>query len=113
MLRKEKADAVSHGATGKGNDQVRFELTYLALEPTVTIVAPWRDPKWDMMSRTKMLDYAEKHGARIIILHVYEKLRWADMTELEDNLQIAEQLKSVARNKENTINNIKKRLNIG
>ena len=56
-------------------------------------------------------DYAEKHDARIIILHVYEKLRWADMTELEDNLQIAEQLKSVARNKENTINNIKKRLN--
>ena len=62
VLRKEKADAVSHGATGKGNDQVRFELTYLALQPNVTIIAPWRDPKWDLTSRTKMLDYAEKHG---------------------------------------------------
>ncbi len=62
VLRKEKADAVSHGATGKGNDQVRFELTYLALEPNVTIIAPWRDPKWDLTSRTKMLDYAKKHG---------------------------------------------------
>lgn len=57
------------------------------------------------------VDYAEKHGAQIIILHVYEKLRWADMTELEDNLQIAEQLKSVSRNKENAVNNIKKRMN--
>jgi len=57
------------------------------------------------------MDYAEKHDARIVILHVYEKLRWADMTELEDNLQIAEQLKAVVRNKDNTINNIKKRLN--
>lgn len=57
------------------------------------------------------MDYAEKHDAQIIILHVFEKLRWADMTELEDNLQIAEQLKGMARNKENTINNIKKRLN--
>jgi nucleotide-binding universal stress UspA family protein len=56
-------------------------------------------------------DYAEKHNARIIILHVYEKLGWADKTELEDNLQIAKQLKAVVRNKENTINNIKKRLN--
>ncbi len=65
VLRKEKADAVSHGATGKGNDQVRFELTYLALEPNVTIIAPWRDPKWDLTSRTKMLDYAEKHGIEV------------------------------------------------
>jgi argininosuccinate synthase len=62
VLRKEKADAVAHGATGKGNDQVRFELTYLALEPSVAIIAPWRDPRWDLTSRTKMLEYAEKHG---------------------------------------------------
>ncbi len=62
VLRKERADAVAHGATGKGNDQVRFELTYYALEPGVTIIAPWRDPKWDLMSRTKMLEYAAKHS---------------------------------------------------
>jgi argininosuccinate synthase len=65
VLRKEKADAVSHGATGKGNDQVRFELTYLALEPNVTIIAPWRDPKWELTSRTKMLDYAAEHGIEV------------------------------------------------
>ena len=62
VLRKEQADAVAHGATGKGNDQVRFELTYLALEPSVTIIAPWRDPRWDLTSRTKMIEYARKHG---------------------------------------------------
>ncbi len=62
VLRKENADAVAHGATGKGNDQVRFELTYYALEPNVTIIAPWRDPKWDLISRTKMIDYAKAHG---------------------------------------------------
>ena len=56
------------------------------------------------------VDYAEKHDAQIITLYVYEKLRWADMTELGDNLQIAEQLKFSVQNKENTINNIKKRL---
>ncbi len=58
----EGAQAVAHGATGKGNDQVRFELTYLALEPAVTIIAPWRDPRWDLTSRTKMIEYAQKHG---------------------------------------------------
>lgn len=62
VLRKEGADAVSHGATGKGNDQVRFELTYLALEPNVTIIAPWRDPRWDLRGRAAMIAYAEKHG---------------------------------------------------
>jgi len=62
VLRKEKADAVSHGATGKGNDQVRFELTYYAMEPNVTIIAPWRDPKWELAGRTKMIEYAQKHG---------------------------------------------------
>lgn len=53
------ADAVSHGATGKGNDQVRFELGYYALKPDIKIIAPWRE--WDLTSRTKLLDYAEKH----------------------------------------------------
>ncbi len=60
IFRKEKADAVSHGATGKGNDQVRFELTYFAFEPNVTIIAPWRE--WDLTSRTALNAYAEKHG---------------------------------------------------
>ncbi len=58
----EKADAVCHGATGKGNDQVRFELTYMALNPSINIIAAWRDPKWPFDSRQSMFDYAEKHG---------------------------------------------------
>jgi argininosuccinate synthase len=53
------ADAVAHGATGKGNDQVRFELGYYALRPDIKIVAPWR--QWELNSRTKLLDYAEQH----------------------------------------------------
>src|SRR6266853_32000 len=53
------ADAVCHGATGKGNDQVRFELTYYALKPDIKVIAPWRE--WDLGSRTRLLDYAEKH----------------------------------------------------
>ncbi|MGE0753932.1 MAG: argininosuccinate synthase domain-containing protein, partial [Alphaproteobacteria bacterium] len=53
------ADAVAHGATGKGNDQVRFELGYYALKPDITVIAPWRE--WDLTSRTKLIDYAEKH----------------------------------------------------
>lgn len=61
-LRESGGDSVSHGATGKGNDQVRFELTCMALQPNVKIIAPWRDPKWDLTSREKMMDYAEKHG---------------------------------------------------
>ncbi|MBN1613180.1 MAG: argininosuccinate synthase [Deltaproteobacteria bacterium] len=56
------ADAVAHGATGKGNDQVRFELTYLALNPHINIISPWRDDKWIFDSRQSMIDYAEKHG---------------------------------------------------
>jgi argininosuccinate synthase len=59
IAEKEGADAVSHGATGKGNDQVRFELTYLALKPNVKIVAPWRE--WTMKGREDLIDYAEKH----------------------------------------------------
>ncbi len=53
------ADAVAHGATGKGNDQVRFELTYYALKPDIRVIAPWRE--WALNSRTALLDYAEKH----------------------------------------------------
>jgi len=54
------ADAISHGATGKGNDQVRFELGAYALMPDVKIIAPWRE--WDLLSRKKLMDYAEQHG---------------------------------------------------
>ncbi|MFP4171479.1 MAG: argininosuccinate synthase [Candidatus Hydrogenedentota bacterium] len=64
-LHKEGADAVAHGATGKGNDQVRFELTCLALEPGVTVIAPWREPEWDLDSRGKMLEYAKRHGISV------------------------------------------------
>jgi argininosuccinate synthase len=53
------ADAVAHGATGKGNDQVRFELAYYALKPDVTVIAPWRE--WDLTSRTKLIEFAEQH----------------------------------------------------
>ncbi|AFK54943.1 MAG: argininosuccinate synthase [Tistrella sp.] len=59
IARQVGADAVAHGATGKGNDQVRFELGYYALEPGIKVVAPWRE--WDLNSRTKLIDYAEKH----------------------------------------------------
>jgi len=59
IARKEKADAVAHGATGKGNDQVRFELTFKALMPELKIIAPWRE--WDMKSREDEIDYAAKH----------------------------------------------------
>jgi len=53
------ADAVAHGATGKGNDQVRFELAYYALKPDVKVIAPWRE--WDLVSRTKLVEFAERH----------------------------------------------------
>lgn len=60
IARAEKADAVSHGATGKGNDQVRFELAYLAIDPNIVVIAPWRI--WDMRSRSDLIDYAQKKG---------------------------------------------------
>ena len=60
IARKVKADAISHGATGKGNDQVRFELGAYALMPDVKVIAPWRE--WDLLSRDKLLAYADKHG---------------------------------------------------
>ncbi len=58
----EGADAVSHGCTGKGNDQVRFELTYKAVNPKLAVIAPWRDPKWNIRSREEAIDYAKAHG---------------------------------------------------
>jgi len=60
IARKVKADAISHGATGKGNDQVRFELGAYALMPNVKVIAPWRE--WDLLSREKLLAYADRHG---------------------------------------------------
>ncbi len=63
IARKEKASAVAHGATGKGNDQVRFELTYAALAPDLEVIAPWRE--WNLGSRQELIDYARKHGIPI------------------------------------------------
>ena len=57
----EGATAVAHGATGKGNDQVRFELTYMALDPSLKIIAPWKDPNFTLTSREAAVDYAKKH----------------------------------------------------
>jgi argininosuccinate synthase len=59
IANKVGADAVAHGATGKGNDQVRFELTYYALKPEIKVIAPWRE--WKLTSRTRLLEYAEQH----------------------------------------------------
>lgn len=67
IARATGADAVSHGATGKGNDQVRFELGYYALMPGVKVIAPWRE--WDLLSREKLLAYAEKAGIPIDMKH--------------------------------------------
>jgi argininosuccinate synthase len=60
VVKKEGADAVSHGATGKGNDQVRFELTYYTFDPNIRIIAPWRE--WGFRSRTDLVEYAKQHG---------------------------------------------------
>ncbi|MEA3227481.1 MAG: argininosuccinate synthase [Campylobacterota bacterium] len=68
IAQKMGADAVSHGATGKGNDQVRFELGYLGLNPDITVIAPWRE--WDLNSREKLLTYAKEHGIDIDQKHV-------------------------------------------
>ena len=66
IAEKVGADAVAHGATGKGNDQVRFELTYYALKPDVTVIAPWRE--WALTSRTRLIEFAEKHQIPIVML---------------------------------------------
>ena len=63
IARETGADAISHGATGKGNDQVRFELSAYALDPNIKVIAPWRD--WEFKSRTDLLDFAEKHQIQI------------------------------------------------
>ena len=63
IARQENADAVAHGSTGKGNDQVRFELTYYALQPDIKVIAPWRD--WEFKGRTDLIAYAESHGIPI------------------------------------------------
>ena len=60
IARREGADAVAHGATGKGNDQVRFELTYYALEPEIKVIAPWRE--WEFKGRSDLIAYAQEHG---------------------------------------------------
>src|ERR1700744_2356798 len=59
IAKKTGADAIAHGATGKGNDQVRFELGYYALKPDIKVIAPWRE--WDLTSRTRLLEFAEQH----------------------------------------------------
>ncbi len=63
IAKLEDADTVSHGATGKGNDQVRFELSYLSMDPHIKIVAPWRE--WDLHSRTALMDFAKRHGIQV------------------------------------------------
>lgn len=68
IAHKMGADAVSHGATGKGNDQVRFELGYLGLDSEITVIAPWRE--WDLNSREKLLAYAAEHGINIDKKHI-------------------------------------------
>lgn len=70
IANKMGADAVSHGATGKGNDQVRFELGYLGLNPDITVIAPWRE--WDLNSREKLLAYAKENGIEIDKKHIDE-----------------------------------------
>ena len=65
VARQTGADAVGHGATGKGNDQVRFELTYMALAPDLKIVAPWKDPSFELRDRESAIDYAQKHNVPV------------------------------------------------
>jgi argininosuccinate synthase len=65
VARQTSADAVSHGATGKGNDQVRFELTYLALAPDLKIIAPWKDPAFELRDRESAVEYAQKHNVPV------------------------------------------------
>ncbi|MBM3351253.1 MAG: argininosuccinate synthase [Betaproteobacteria bacterium] len=67
VARATNADAISHGATGKGNDQVRFELGAYALNPNIQIIAPWRE--WDLLSREKLMAYAEAHGIPVDMKH--------------------------------------------
>ncbi len=77
VAHQEGADALSHGCTGKGNDQVRFELTFKALDPTLPVIAPWRDPAWTIESREDALAYAEAHGIPVAssIASIYSRDR--------------------------------------
>ncbi|HLE63211.1 MAG TPA: argininosuccinate synthase, partial [Pyrinomonadaceae bacterium] len=67
IARKEGADAVAHGATGKGNDQVRFELTYYALQPDIKVIAPWRE--WEFKGRSDLIAYAKEHAIPVTATH--------------------------------------------
>jgi argininosuccinate synthase len=67
IARIEGADAVSHGATGKGNDQVRFELSYFAIDPNIKIIAPWRE--WQLNSRSALMEFAQQHGIKVPTTH--------------------------------------------
>ena len=80
IARETGADAISHGATGKGNDQVRFELGAYALMPEVKIIAPWRE--WDLLSREKLLAYADDHGIPV----EYKKKKGAAPYSMDANL---------------------------
>ncbi len=80
IARETGADAISHGATGKGNDQVRFELSAYALMPQVKVIAPWRE--WDLLSREKLLAYAEKNGIPV----EYKKKKGAAPYSMDANL---------------------------
>ncbi len=80
IARETGADAISHGATGKGNDQVRFELSAYALMPEVKVIAPWRE--WDLLSREKLLAYAEKNGIPV----EYKKKKGAAPYSMDANL---------------------------
>ncbi len=82
--RKTGADAISHGATGKGNDQVRFELGAYALMPNVKIIAPWRE--WDLTSREKLLRYADKHGIPVDFKKAKGKMRGGAPYSMDANL---------------------------
>ena len=65
IARKEGAVAICHGATGKGNDQIRFELTIKALAPDIKIIAPWRDSNWKLQSREDEIEYCRQHGIHL------------------------------------------------
>ena len=67
VAKKEKADAICHGATGKGNDQVRFELSANAIDPSIKVIAAWRDPKWKFTGRLDMIEYAKKNKIPISV----------------------------------------------
>ena len=65
IAHKEEATMVAHGATGKGNDQVRFELTYMALDPSLRVIAPWKDPRWTLRSREECIEYARERAVPV------------------------------------------------